>query len=155
MALPLVSLPSLSLPVLAVLLVLAIAIPVAFYMWTAGQSDNPGGAVVPSLLIGAVLVTVVALLALSSFGLVPTVTLPALTITEWAMVLAAATVPVIVYKITRMTRVVNWFDVAVAMALMIIPAVVVLGLHGAISGAAATGLIGIMVAHALGIIDTN
>lgn len=82
----------------------------------------------------------------------PAVTLPVITHSQWLQILIALSVPYVMYRITRMSTVLSWVDVAVALALVMTPVVAILGLQGVLGGASVVGILSALMLNSLGAI---
>lgn len=80
---------------------------------------------------------------------------PTVTHRQLLQVLVALTVPMVMYRITRMTAVLNWRDVTVAMGLVMAPLVVLLALNGVVGDGVVTGILSAIALSSLGVIDTD
>lgn len=165
-SLALLSLPSVPTVPIAVIVValVGLAIPVGLAL-LAQRTDVLTIRQAAGIVAGLVIVTVAYLviqgglpsITLPAFSLdgLPTIPIPDIGLTELLAMIIATTIPIAAYQIIQLTRVVKWFDVVVFIGLTLLPAAAVLGLMHRMSGAAFTGITGIMTAHALGIIDTD
>jgi|GEM_PF-3367268 len=140
------------------LFVIGGAIPISLYA-LAGQTRNVSRSdavlVIGGLLVLVLLVMVydTGLLSVSLPSIaIPMIDLPTVTFTEQLMLIVALSIPITIFKIGQLTRIIKWVDVTVAMGLMIVPTVIILGLGGYVESATATAAMGILLAHAIGII---
>ncbi|WP_440989019.1 hypothetical protein [Haloarchaeobius baliensis] len=81
----------------------------------------------------------------------PTV-LPTVTHSELIQLIVAVSVPYAMYRITQMSQVLTWPDIAVTLALVMTPVVVVLALQGVLGGAAVIGILSALLLNSLGVI---
>lgn len=157
-------LPTLSLPTFGIagnigLLLIAVAILATVYGMTQGEgSSDFAGFDYPKIAMGLLALAVMLL----GIEVVPSMlsgagsfTIPNFTMPELLAIIVSTTIPLAAYQVIQLTRVIKWSDVVVFIGLALIPSAAILGLLSHLSGAAVTGLAGIMTAHALGIIDTD
>lgn len=142
-----------------VLFLAGITIPVSIYL--VGRLHNDVTMQHVGIAITAVFLLTLGGLALSGIlsedvlGMTPSNLLPGASMAEVISIILATTIPLAAYQVIQLTRVIQWSDVVVFIGLTLLPAAAILALMGAMSGAAVTGIIGILTAHSLGIIDTD
>lgn len=82
-------------------------------------------------------------------------TIPTITHSQWLQIIVATSVPLVMYRITQMTKVITWIDITVAIGLVLTPFVVILGLQGVLGGASSIGILSAVMLSSLGVIVTD
>lgn len=80
---------------------------------------------------------------------------PQITHREWLQILVAISVPMVMYRVTKMSQVLTWVDITITMGLVMTPIVFILALQGILNGAAVIGILSAIMLSSLGIIVTD
>jgi len=80
---------------------------------------------------------------------------PTVTYRQVMQILIAVSVPLVMYRVTRMSMVLKWQDITVAMGLVTVPIVVILGLQGVLGGTSIVGVLSAIMLSSLGVIVTD
>ncbi|MFC7044808.1 hypothetical protein ACFQH6_04675 [Halobacteriaceae archaeon GCM10025711] len=78
--------------------------------------------------------------------------IPTITHVQWLQILVAISVPYVMYRITKMSTVLKWTDIIVAIGLSMTPFVVILGFQGILDGASIVGILSAIMLNSLGAI---
>jgi len=87
------------------------------------------------------------------FGL--SFTLPTITQVQLVQILVAISVPYVMFRITQMSQVITWVDLAVAIGLVTTPITVILAFQGILGGASSVGILSAIMLSSLGVIVTD